>query len=709
MGWFYQFNIRSKLILTVMAVALTSIAVIAYVSYTSGKKALEEEIFDHLTSVRASKSLQIEAYLTRIQNHTISLTEDDMVIDAVKQFSKGFKELDSQDIPKNWDDSIAKYYTEQFMPQLTKNILGDPILKHYLPQSVSGRYLQHQYISANPNPLGEKDHLNREDGDNSYADSHEHFHPILRGLIERFGYYDMFLIDVDGNIVYTVFKETDYATNLKSGPYKHSNLADAWSAVLQNPDRSSFQFADFDQYRPSYAAPAAFIASPVFSDDELIGVLAFQLPVNHINDVMTGKQKWRKSGLGESGETYLVGADLRMRSISRFLIEDPKGFAKTLRESGMSDEEIGRIQRQNTTILHQKVDTEAVRAAKAGKSGTRVILDYRQVPVLSSYAKLETEGKGLHWVILAEMDEAEANAKVRAFGRSVLVLSFSMVLISTVISLLVANNVVHPMRLLRKQAMDVAESQSRLIQYPAQDEFGDVANSLNEMLARLHDRYEKLSESNDSNEELLKQILPQSFVSRFKAGEETVVDCFPNVTVLVAEMQGVAEYGSSLDSPGVVGMLDGLFTRLDDATEMFGVERFKTSGNYYIAVSGVSAPRLDHARCVIDFALEMRNIIKQFETETGSHINLRAGIDSGSVIVGISIHNGFLRDLWGEPVQTAQQLQRGSDRNTIEVSSNVYETLKDAFEFEDRDDARWKLAKVIDRSAANTQSDSELK
>ena len=118
------------------------------------------------------------------------------------------------------DASIQKHYDKEFVPKLAKNILkGKPSVGQYLPKSVSGRYLQYHYISANPNPLGEKDLLDTESADTKYGKSHNHYHPVMRSLIGRFDYYDMFPIDLDGNIVYTVFKETDYATNLKTGPY----------------------------------------------------------------------------------------------------------------------------------------------------------------------------------------------------------------------------------------------------------------------------------------------------------------------------------------------------------------------------------------------------------------------------------------------------------------------------------------------------------
>jgi hypothetical protein len=116
--------------------------------------------------------------------------------------------------------------------------------------------------------------------------------------------------------------------------------------------------------------------------------LAFQLPVDKINDVMTGNKNWKQNGLGDSGETYLVGSDYLMRSASRFQIEDPEGHAKTLRSIGTDEKTVKKIKEFNTTILLQEVQTKAVKEALFGKQGTQVIDDYRNIPVLSSYAPL---------------------------------------------------------------------------------------------------------------------------------------------------------------------------------------------------------------------------------------------------------------------------------------------------------------------------------
>lgn len=130
---------------------------------------------------------------------------------------------------------------------------------------------------------------------------------------------------------------------------------------------------------------------------------------------MTSSRNWESDGLGKSGETYLVGRDFLMRSLSRFLVEDPTKYAETLRSLGMDAAAINRIKQYDTSILQQPVRTEAATAALTGKAGTQIINDYRNIPVLSSYAPLRLEG--LDWVILSEMDLAEAYAPIYLFER----------------------------------------------------------------------------------------------------------------------------------------------------------------------------------------------------------------------------------------------------------------------------------------------------
>jgi methyl-accepting chemotaxis protein len=141
--------------------------------------------------------------------------------------------------------------------------------------------------------------------------------PFFTDFISRFGYYDLFLVDNDGTVLYTVFKELDFATNLRHGPYANSGLARAFNNA-KKATVGKYVLDNFSAYLPSYDGPASFAATPIFHDGKRVGVLILQMPIDAINAITTNKRKWKEVGLGESGETYLVGPDMKARSNQSF-------------------------------------------------------------------------------------------------------------------------------------------------------------------------------------------------------------------------------------------------------------------------------------------------------------------------------------------------------------------------------------------------------
>ena len=237
--------------------------------------------------------------------------------------------------------------------------------------------------------------------------------------LQPFGLLDIFLVDAASDrIVYSVFKEVDFGTSLLSGPYRETNFARAFEAARVSNAPDFVQLVDFGAYEPSYNAFASFIASPIFDGDVKVGVLVLQMPVDRINDIMTSDRRWREVGLGETGESYLVGEDFTLRSQSRFLIEHRDGYLEMIHTIGMSPSTIDAIARLDSTIGLQRVETEGVEAALAGRTGTRLFDDYRGVPVLSSYRPLDI--RDVHWVLMSEIDETEAFSPVRALRNQVL-------------------------------------------------------------------------------------------------------------------------------------------------------------------------------------------------------------------------------------------------------------------------------------------------
>jgi len=125
--------------------------------------------------------------------------------------------------------------------------------------------VQYHYIAANPNPVGKKLLLDNPGDASAYSRAHARYHPIFRNIVEKYGYYDMFLIDGEGTVAYTVFKEADFTTNFTNGPYNESNLASAIAAARQAKGTGYVKIVDFKPYTPSGSAPATFIAAPIFN------------------------------------------------------------------------------------------------------------------------------------------------------------------------------------------------------------------------------------------------------------------------------------------------------------------------------------------------------------------------------------------------------------------------------------------------------------
>ena len=324
--------------------ALATGAVVYWVSAAELERATSDK-FQALFQVRRARLLE---YLESVREETRFWNQERVMRAALLEFSEAFRELG---------------------PDATAT-------------------LQRLYIDDNPYPTGEKDNLASADDGSRYSEVHGRYHYWLRHFLVHRGVYDVFLFDPEGDLVYTSFKERDYATNLVTGPWKDTDLGAAFRAARDNPFPSHVAFFDFAPYEPSYGAPASFFSSPVLDDaGALLGVVAFQIPADRINDILQVT-----AGMGESGETYAVGEDFLMRSDSRFSEE--------------------------STTLVTRVETVAAREALAGDEGLAIIDDYRGIPVLSAYGPLDFEG--VRWAVMAEIDEAELRAPTEHVGRAAL-------------------------------------------------------------------------------------------------------------------------------------------------------------------------------------------------------------------------------------------------------------------------------------------------
>ncbi len=274
-----------------------------------------------------------------------------------------------------------------------------------------------------------------------------------------YGYYDLFLINPDGYVFYSVSKEADYQTNMLSGKYSSSNLG---KLVGQVKTTKQFGFADFSPYAPSNNEPCAFIAQPVINNGKVEVVVALQLSLESINSIMQ-----QRDGMGKTGETYLVGPDMLMRSDS-FL--DQQGHSVKASFAG--------------TVQNNGVDTEAARQALTGKSDAKTVDDYNGNPVLSAFTPLSIFGTT--WALLAEIDEAEILEPINALLIAILITGLIIGIIVAGIAFFIATSIANPLAEGTALAQAVAKGDlTAQINVDQKDEVGMMAAALQLMMNKL--------------------------------------------------------------------------------------------------------------------------------------------------------------------------------------------------------------------------------
>jgi len=466
---FINMSMTKKLILVLVLTGLIPTLTVVMIASFEGAYLLKKEALNNLVAVREGRKNGIERYLNRINDQITIMAGQENTISAMKDFNRDFKQYARQTSGKSLTSArrtLGEYYREEFAKEFqlqnktSANI--EPILSSLGPTTLS---LQHDYISQNPHPLGSKDALEKALGSSPYHKTHANYHSEIRTFLQTFSYYDIFLVDIQsGNIVYSVFKELDFATSLKSGPYANTNFSRVFNQAATELNKGETVLSDYELYYPSYQAPASFIASPIYDGDKKVGVLVFQMPIADINLIMS-----ERSGMGETGETYLVGADGLMRSDS-YLDPVNHSVVASFRypDKGM-------------------VKTAATENAMAGETGEETVIDYNGNPVFSAYTPINI--LGLKWMLLAEIDVEEALAPVNTLVTYMVIVVVLGAIAITIFAVFFGRFLALPIKELSITLKKITSTGdlSLRINNSNKDEVGETAGDINNLLASLGD------------------------------------------------------------------------------------------------------------------------------------------------------------------------------------------------------------------------------
>ncbi len=474
-------TIKTKLlsVVTIVIIALTAITTLESISKSS--TAIKNSEFDKLSSVEVSKHGEISSYFNYLGGLLTSLANQEGTKEAFISLNDGFYKLQNElnlDITKI-KSSIESNFEKEYLDAVNYDVPNAKQKKataEYLPKNPNALVAQYIFIVDNPEKLGEKNNLSyNQKYDSSYMQAHKKYHHSFDKFLSSFSLYDIFLVNMEGDVIYTDFKEKDFATNLKTGVYANTGLANAYKKALHMQE-GSIAFDDFKPYEPSYNSAASFIATPIFINGSQKGVLIFQMPVDVINSIMRFNDQFKKAGLGESGECYLVGSDYLMRSNSRF-------------QKDINDKV---VQELGTTIGIWKVQTASTEAVikEHKKRGKWIINDYRGVAVLSVYEELNIFDGQAKWIIIAEIDEEEAFLPANELRNSLLLISvISLIIAVSILLFIIYKIIIDPLNKVVNYINNISDESSisltEQLDLKGNDEISIMAKKLSSVIDRL--------------------------------------------------------------------------------------------------------------------------------------------------------------------------------------------------------------------------------
>lgn len=484
--------------------------------------------------------------------------------------------------------------------------------------------------------------------DDAYARVHDARDPGLAALQRTLAAGDeLLLFDDRGNVV--------YATG--DGDGTEAGVGDALlEAAAQRLEQSTVGetvLTDIIASSGTDEPPAMVAAASVRDGAEVVGAVALEIPVPTINRLTTSVQGWEGTGLGATGETYVVGADRLLRSDARPYLEDPTAYLDALAQAGAPTELVAAIDRAGTTVLQQSTDGEGVERALDGRRFAGRSENYLGEPTLTVAGPLGVDS--LDWVVVSDIATSQARAALTDLEFAVLLAALVLVPTVAVGGLLLARRIARQLRPVLDGAAAIADGD---LDAPVPDlgrtEVGDVGRQLNLLAADLRDRRAARESQEAQIARLLGAVLPQRVVERLRATDGRVADVADTATVVAVTVQGMLPAGD-VASDEAADLGARLSRELEAAAHRSGLERVRSASEHHLFAAGLGAadPAADAAA---GFALELDGVLAELARSAGADVTWRVGMAAGDVVAGLLDRDSFTYGVFGRPVHVALAL-----------------------------------------------------
>ena len=403
--------LRHKIPGALVASAVLSAVLLGTFAYMAATDRLRTAAQDKLVALANARATSVQSYIEGLEGDIVLTANTRSMRDAVVALNNGWRiEADR----------------------------GDP-----------STLLRKRYVEDNPHPAAERYKLEKPEGSTMYDMAHLRLHSWMMDLMLRRGLADVLVLTPDAKVLYSTAKGNDFGTAVPAGP-----LATLLEEMKRDAKPGTARVIDFTAYAPAGGMPSAFLASPVVLQQpdggvQTLAVLAFRLQPDGLDRIMRSTD-----GMGDTGDTFLMGDDGKLRSTPRFASE----LAVLKAYEGGA-----------TAAINADADhTGVVEAGNVRGTG----------PALTAYRPLKHAT--LHWMVLAEAAVDEILAPVHSMRNQMVMTGAGILLLVCLGGVLFARGITRPLSAMCDAMQRLADGE-RQLEVPARerhDEIGRMAGAM---------------------------------------------------------------------------------------------------------------------------------------------------------------------------------------------------------------------------------------
>lgn len=481
-------------LLTILAVVVSS-SITGWLALDRSSEAVGRSVEQQFMAVAAGRQSSVSSQVQSHHDLLLSVANSRMTQEAIYGFVRPFVSYRYEVSPPKLEQlqqSMGDWYQEHYQPIYSERTRGEtaPAADWLSAIRLEGLLLQQAYMADNPSGAGQLGEMIDPQDATIYGQQHLRYQASFREITSRYGYHDLMLIDAASHdVIYSVNKGPVFATSLKDGPFAQTALGELVAEMAADPRPDQFSVSRFSLFAGHFDEQVVFfgvpVLHPVYSPDKPLGYLVVQLPAERFTALMTADGNWQDTGLGATGDAYLVAADGRLITEPRPMLTQGEQTLATLDLSAQQPELRQDMQRYQALSGRYRFDSPAVQHAVAGESGLGQMANPFGTTVLMSWQPLQIGDT--RFALITEQSLEESYGAVSAM-RSEIVLSILLAvlvmgLIAAVASWLLTRMVANPLGRLSTSITAIVQQRDMTGRMPHRgaDEIGAISLALNQL------------------------------------------------------------------------------------------------------------------------------------------------------------------------------------------------------------------------------------